>query len=547
MFNLRAVLARPWRLFCREWLWIAIVTIGVSSVALFNLLGADPRFQAVWLYTPQAIPTLAFVDAILDHQPVRVSGNHATWMSVWLLRHISASPVGIIIMMYIAATVSTAVAGYVLFRARHISVIWSVIGAMTFSLLPSRFEMHVLAMHWWLALPMVMWWVLAWWDGMRIHHARWNSYDWIAAFATVFIMSIFGPVMWWWSSVVLLTGAMVASITYRTWRPVASAGSMASMAWGLLTVLHQIWPIPQAIGDDGVRLSTLWVPPAGHRIAWFAQRGFDFDTLDVVHTDATYIGIFALIGIGIIIGQTLMQSVRIGPVTTPHRMMVIVGVIVIIANQRGLLLLSQFGGGAPVSTAFVDVWIGFIGITTLLILLDHLRLRRNARWVVALMCVFVFIDQVPHTNMLYQMMRRQIEIPVTTTWRDGIWFGQAKQARDVRSITGVSDIERGYGRWSDASQAEYVEITLDQPITAPVSLAIRARGVGVNVGAPVIVQIGDEQQSIVLTGAVAEYQVSFVRANGSTIRVYPQPVAEPPPGDMRRIGVLLQSIQVINP
>jgi phosphoglycerol transferase len=114
-------------------------------------------------------------------------------------------------------------------------------------------------------------------------------------------------------------------------------------------------------------------------------------------------------------------------------------------------------------------------------------------------------------------------------------------------VSGVGDIEPGFGRWSDADIADHVEVLLAEPIAQPVTLEIRARGVGVNVGAPVVIQIGDEQQSVVLTETVATYQLTFTRGRGEVIAIYPQPVMTPPPGDSRRIGVFMQSIRVVNP
>jgi hypothetical protein len=148
--------------------------------------------------------------------------------------------------------------------------------------------------------------------------------------------------------------------------------------------------------------------------------------------------------------------------------------------------------------------------------------------------------------MMDQMMQRPMLV-TTRSWRDGIWFGQQQQAVDVVSLSGLGDIEPGFGRWSDADIADHVAVALATPITQPVTLEIRARGVGVNIGAPIIIQIGNEQQSVVLTETVATYQLTFLRGSGDVITIYPQPVTTPPPGDSRRIGVFVQSIRVVTP
>jgi hypothetical protein len=221
----------------------------------------------------------------------------------------------------------------------------------------------------------------------------------------------------------------------------------------------------------------------------------------------------------------------------------VLGVLVVIANQRGLALAAQFVGLPTMASFSVDIWLALIGITVLLL---TLQTRPVAWWLAGLMCLVIIFDHLPRTNIMAQMMQRPILVS-TSSWRDGIWFGQTQQAGDVLAITGVSDIEPGYGRWSDAAIADHVEIVLAEPIYQPVTLEIRARGVGINVGAPIVVQIGDEQQTLVLTDAVAAYQLSFRRAQGDMISIYPQPVPEPPLGDSRRIGVFLQSIRLVNP
>lgn len=541
-----AVLQRCWRFFCHEWLWLGIVTLCVSGVVLFTLFGTNQHYHAVWMYTPYAIPTLSFVDAILSHQVVRAPSNHATWLGVWTMQHVFTTPASLVMVLYLGATLLTSLAAYLLFRVRHISVTWAIVGAVVFGLLPARFDMHNLATHWWMTLPVVLWWGLSWWDGTYLQPARLSAPAWLFVGVTGLVLGVFGFTMWLWSSIVLLISAVLAGFTYRTWRPVWLALGMGGVAWSIWLLLNQVWPIPSLDGDAGVRLSALWIPSADHRIAWLAQRGLDFDTLDIVHTDVAYIGIFACIGLGIMVIQTLIRSVGASQVTAIHRMIVVIGVLIIIANQRGLMLFVQFFGGPVFSTMFVDVWVAFLGITAFVWMLNALQLQQKVLWAMVIsLCALV--DQVPQTNMLYQMMQRQVIIPTPHTWRDGIWFGQAQQAPDVVSITGVSATEQGYGRWSDAAKAEYIEITLAQPITGAVTLEIRARGVGVNVGTPVVVQIGRAQQSMVLTDVVTPYQLSFADTGGNTIRVYPHPVTDPPAGDVRLIGVLVQSIRVIDP
>lgn len=527
----------------RDVVWGAIVAVFVSAVALSSLYLADPRFHTVWEYAPHAIQSLSFVESVVLRQPVHVPGNHLTWLSVWLLHHVISSPKWIVIFLYVSATSLSALAAYGLFRFRQGAAPVAALGAVAFGLLPARFVMPNLADHWWVLIPIVMWWGMTWWDGKHTDWRQWSWHIWCLFVITILFLAFVGSSLWWWSSIVLLTSAVIASVTHRIVRPLVVAIGMVVVARLMFNIMQTIWPIPILDGDNGVRLSAIWIPLADHRIAWFAQFGVDFRALDVVHTDARYIGLSALIGVGLIVWQTLVRSAGVGVTTAIHRLLLVLGVIVIIANQRGLWVLAQFIGLDPFSSMFVDVWIAFIGIIAIV---KTLQSRRHSWWMLSVVLGVMMIDHVPHTNIMHQMMQHSREIPVTQTWQQGIWFGQMTQADDVVAITGVGAIEPGYGRWSDADQADYVEILLAEPIVpSSFTLEIRARGVGVNIGAPVIVQIGDEQQSMILSSAVYPYRLTFTNADGNTIRVYPQPVKEPPPGDSRRIGVLLQSIRVL--
>lgn len=520
-----------------EWRWIGVVSMAVSLMTMLSLYAADPRFHEVWQYTPAAIPTLAFVESVIQGTPVLVPSNYATWFGVWVLTSVLSNPKWIVIIMYVGATVSTAVSAYVVFRVRNIAPALAMLGALAFALGPARFVQPVLALHWWAVMPVVLWWGLTWWDGVRPQR------DVVWAGMTVALLALSGDTIWWWASVVVLTCAVIATLMHRTWRPISTATIMVVSSLVLMRGCAIIWPMPTIAGDAGIRLSALWIPTATHRIDLFGQLGRDFVALDVVHTDITYVGVFALIGLVIAVAQALMRSVAGGAVTHVHRLLLVAGVLVIIANQRGLAFVAQFGGVPALSSASVDVWLALIGVTVLITMMQK---QTATWWLVAIIGIGVLFDQLPRTNIMDQMMQRPIHV-TTRSWRDGVWFGQDMQAQDVVAMSGVGVVEPGFGRWSDAALADHVAIELAEPIAQPVTLEIRARGVGVNIGAPVIVQIGDEQQSIVLTESVASYQLSFERPQGNVIAIYPQPVTEPPPGDSRRIGVFLQSIRVITP
>jgi len=524
-----------------EWLWLAVVSMAVSGVTMLSLYGANPRFHEVWYYTPGAVPTLAFIESVIHQKPVYVPSNHMTWFGVWVLQYVIPTPKWIVIVLYVGATGLTAVTTYVMFRALAMSIPLAMLGACAFALLPGRFVQPMLAMHWWIIMPVAMWWSIAWWEGRWMHLRGWQ---WLWLVPTIVVCALLGASTWWWASVVIVVSAILACIIHRTWHPLVLAVAMSGSAWVMLTALHLRWPIPPLPGDGGLRLSAFWIPPADHRIPWLAQLGRDFAALDVVHTSATYIGGLACVGLAAAVVHTVLRSAGIGPNTTIHRLVLVLGSVIIIANQRGLALLAPVLSQDALSTVDVDVWVGFIGITVAVIGLQHYRIDWR---VIGVIGIVVLIDHVPQTNIMYQMMQRTIDVPVTRTWQDGIWFGQSLQSDDVVAITGMGDIEPGYGRWSDAAVAERVHITLNTQVPATFILEIRARGVGVNVGVPVIVQIGDVQQAMVLSEVITTQQLSFAQATGNTITIYPQPVNEPPAGDSRLIGVFVQSMRIHTP
>ncbi|MEY3990813.1 MAG: hypothetical protein RI985_1894, partial [Chloroflexota bacterium] len=446
-------------------------------------------------------------------------------------------PKWIVIIVYIVATVSTAVSAYVVFRARTVTIALAMLGAVAFALLPARFVQPMLAYHWWAAMPLVLWWSMRWWD----HDTHPIEWSWVVV--TSVMLALSGDTMWLWSNLVLLTSALIAYLMHHTWRTVAVAISIVVLSFGLMHLGYHLWPMPMMLSDAGIRLSGLWIPLADHRISLLGQLGRDFAALDVVHTDITYIGLLALLGLGSMVVYSLLRSVAEGAVTDVHRLLLVAGVLVVVANQRGLALAGQFLGLPAISSLLVDVWLALIGITAVLLIIQS---RVVTWWLVGVLSVVIMIDHLPRTNIMDQMMQRPIEIP-TNSWRNGVWFGQAQQAPDVVSLSGVGDIEPGFGRWSDADIADHVEVVLADSIDEPVTLEIRARGVGVNVGVPITIQIGDEQQSVILTETVVAYQRTFMRGSGNVIAIYPQPVTTPPPGDSRRIGVFVQSIRVVTP
>jgi hypothetical protein len=186
----------------------------------------------------------------------------------------------------------------------------------------------------------------------------------------------------------------------------------------------------------------------------------------------------------------------------------------------------------------------FAGLITLTQWLQ--QYQRYALYAVAFVLVIVLIDQVPSTNIMHHM-RQAPQVIATTQLTDGVWFGQQRLPADVRAVSGLSTIDPGYGRWSDADVADRIRIVLRHPLTTPVTLEIRARGVGANLGVPIVVRIGSDEQTMVLDSTVKPYLLTFNQPQGTVIEIVPQPVTTPPPGDIRRIGIFLQSLRVVTP
>lgn len=523
------------------WGGLIVAVIVVCAAIVFSLYGANPRFHEVWQYTPEAVPTLSFVAAVMERSPVLVPSNHMTWFGVWASSIIISSPKWIVMLLYLGATVCTTVSAYIVFYVRGISVRFAVLGAIAFGLLPARFDYSILANHWWMSMPIVLWWALTWWDGVSTPSSRYRI--WAGALATALLLALSGIAVWWWSSLVLITSAVLALLIHRTWRFVWCAGGMVAVAGMLLGLLYRVWPMPIVAGDAGLRLSALWIPSADHRVAWFAQLGRDFAALDVVHTEATYIGAIALLGLGVAVVSALFRVAGVTEATVTNRLLLVLGVMMIVANQRGLALSTYIFGTPQTVSTTVDIWFALIAIVVLLLMLHT---HDTTRWISVVLCVVVLFDQIPQTNIMYQMMQRTVDVTVDS-WRNGVWFGQARQASDVVTITGVSEIEPGFGRWSDADIADHIEVVVTDPISQSITLEIRARGVGPNIGAPIRVQIGGEHHTFRVTDTVMPYRLSFQHAQGNVIAIYPQPISEPPPGDSRRIGVFVQSIQVVTP
>ena len=121
------------------------------------------------------------------------------------------------------------------------------------------------------------------------------------------------------------------------------------------------------------------------------------------------------------------------------------------------------------------------------------------------------------------------------------------------SVTSFSGLSRNesWGRWSNANLAPAVTLTSKAPLPASFTLRITAKGFGPNIGKPVSVTAGDQQQTFIPTATLAEYQLHFTPSAGSRVITLTPP--EPTESmldniigqDPRKLGIGLQSLQIV--
>ncbi len=122
--------------------------------------------------------------------------------------------------------------------------------------------------------------------------------------------------------------------------------------------------------------------------------------------------------------------------------------------------------------------------------------------------------------------------------------------QSVASYSGLSRAE-SWGRWSNGNLAPVVTINYAQPLPDEFTLHIVAKGYGPNIGKPVTVSVGDEQQSFIPTGDLADYSLKFTRHSNSRTLVItpPAPVESMLDNiigqDPRKLGVGMKSLQII--
>lgn len=524
----------------RDW-WSFLVAVGVPPfIVLCSLyiIGTPDDF-AVWQYAPPAIATLSIIESSRVSDIVGVvTTNHITTLFVWGVTRIISVPQYAFIVLYMVASSMTAAVSYVVARITTVERTWAMVLAIAFTLAPARFWFVNISDHWWMSIPLVWLVVYQWWYQPLSIWRRMYPY-----MLPLMVIPWLGWEHLLWSVVGLLLAAMIAATIRAEWSWIQFAYAVIPM--GLMSlVLYGVYPIGlPVVHTDGLRLLDLVVPHRTHWLSWLANLGERLYQLEIPRTSTVYGGIMAIVGIIVLVVRA-PRKLASPNVVGAQSLLAWLASLVLLANINGWMLLFVWGGLPVISPQPVQLIVVFAGLFVLVQWLQqHLR---GAKYVVVLVMCVIFVDQVPSTNIMRHMRQTPQEIP-STQLTDGVWFGQLALPVDVVSVSGLSTIDPGYGRWSDAAVADRIQIVVRDQLRAPVTLEIRARGVGINVGTPIVVRIGTEEQTMILDTTVRSYVLTFTKPQGTVIEIIPQPVDTPPVGDVRRIGVFMQSMRVVSP
>lgn len=148
---------------------------------------------------------------------------------------------------------------------------------------------------------------------------------------------------------------------------------------------------------------------------------------------------------------------------------------------------------------------------------------------------------------------------VTTDWKvtrgtarlaDGFDLAETVYPREVDYLRGLSGPEP-WGRWSDASLDPAVSILLREPLSGSLCLDVRFRATPLQVGAPVVIRLGDHSAAVVPPDTQPrDYRIEAHLAKPAD-RIDLEP-SRPSPGrgwdpqhrDSRRIAIGLIRLQV---
>lgn len=163
----------------------------------------------------------------------------------------------------------------------------------------------------------------------------------------------------------------------------------------------------------------------------------------------------------------------------------------------------------------------------------------------------VFWDQKPADNARFQrnVNALQIEENDIRYQAPGFLFNLPGAPDSVKKFSGLSRPEP-WGRWSNANLAPEVTIEYLEPLPEPFTLKMTAKAFGANIGNPVIVKVGNEEQSITLGEDLSEVTLHFDNAQGSHSLTIIPPAPELSNEDNilghapRKLGIGIQDIYI---
>lgn len=116
---------------------------------------------------------------------------------------------------------------------------------------------------------------------------------------------------------------------------------------------------------------------------------------------------------------------------------------------------------------------------------------------------------------------------------DSFIFNVAGAPQSVKQFSGVSRPE-AWGRWSNANTAPQVKIEYLEPLPERFDLVLIAKAFGPNVGEPVSIKVGDQEQTITFGDRLSTVTLRFENPEGSNVLTI-----EPPKPQLSNEGNIL--------
>ncbi len=108
---------------------------------------------------------------------------------------------------------------------------------------------------------------------------------------------------------------------------------------------------------------------------------------------------------------------------------------------------------------------------------------------------------------------------------DSFVFSVAGAPEEVKQFNGISRPEN-WGRWSNANIDKAVTIEYNNPLPSAFDMVIRAKAFGPNIGKPIPVQVGPQQQTLTLAAEVTTTRLHFTNPAGSHVLTITPPLPQ---------------------